>query len=282
MARHPDDAAAHLTLGKFECFVLGNWDEGLGHLAQGADATLKAAAALELQAPGEASPLQIGDAWWDAAEADAPDRDALRAHAARWYRREGKLTGLKKTRVEKRLAELAAETTPPSVGQAAPNRPQVGRWFDVLAITDPTRSQREKNWLLVKDGLKSIRGEYFALPLPIEIDGNYDLRVEFATATPAEGLSLAFPVAGKRAALTLGSELAGLDPFDGKWIGDAGNKSRVQIGTLGAGKMHRLDLSVRRAIRSRARLAQSSTATKLSAGKAISAICASSTISGRS
>ena len=40
----PADATAHLTLGRYLCFVSGNWSEGLPHLAAGSDPALRQAA----------------------------------------------------------------------------------------------------------------------------------------------------------------------------------------------------------------------------------------------
>ena len=109
----PDDPAAHLAVGKYLCFVEGDWTAGLEHLARSSDATLKGLAAKSLAAPEEpAAQLALGDAWWDAAEAlKGKEKDELCAAAGYWYSLAVEsLSGLVKMRVEKRLSEIGIVT----------------------------------------------------------------------------------------------------------------------------------------------------------------------------
>ena len=69
LATAPDDSAANLNVGRFRCFIKGDWTAGLLHLAKGSDLRLKALAAGDLRTPtdtGAESPL--ADGWADAAE----------------------------------------------------------------------------------------------------------------------------------------------------------------------------------------------------------------------
>lgn len=62
----PADPGANLAVGRYECFVKGDWDAGLAHLAKGRDTGLAALAHEDLKAPEEdAARLKLGDAWWD-------------------------------------------------------------------------------------------------------------------------------------------------------------------------------------------------------------------------
>lgn len=66
LKRHPDDPEANLIVGKFLCFVKGDWDGGIPHLSRGADRALAAAAKLDLARPSEPkAQVAAGDAWWD-------------------------------------------------------------------------------------------------------------------------------------------------------------------------------------------------------------------------
>jgi hypothetical protein len=105
----PQDPAACLTLGKFYCFVAGDWSRGLPFFAAVADEGLKLAAAKDQAEPNEpAKQAEAGDAWWDLVEsADEADKPALRDRAAHWYNLAvDQLTGLAQEKVQNRLASL--------------------------------------------------------------------------------------------------------------------------------------------------------------------------------
>jgi hypothetical protein len=101
------DAEAHLTVGKYVCFVNGAWEKGLPSLAKGSDAKLKALAEKDLEAPtASAEQVELADGWYDVAAGETA-RLQLQLRAAHWYKEAlPRLTGLTRTRVEKRLDEL--------------------------------------------------------------------------------------------------------------------------------------------------------------------------------
>jgi hypothetical protein len=104
----PDDARAAEAVGRFRCFVKGDWANGLPLLARGADANLRAAAAAELSKPEGPARARLADDWWSVA-AKNPGRPQfeIQRHAAEHYRAAAaSLSGLEKLRVEKRLAEV--------------------------------------------------------------------------------------------------------------------------------------------------------------------------------
>lgn len=88
LATMPEDASAHWTVGRFRCFIQGDWEGGLKHLAQAADAGVKAAALAELEPPGETpNTLRRAELWWTAAQSlSDPDRLYAEARARYWYR----------------------------------------------------------------------------------------------------------------------------------------------------------------------------------------------------
>ena len=108
----PDDAEASLALGRYLCGEEQNWQQGLPLLARGSDATLAAAAELDLA--GAASPseqLAIADAWY-AACTSGDGCDRLMARAQFWYQNAATgLGGLDRVKVNKRLQELAGSGT---------------------------------------------------------------------------------------------------------------------------------------------------------------------------
>lgn len=87
LALNPDDAGAHLTLGKYLCFQKDDWIVGLPHLAKGSDATLKSVASKELAEPPKTAPEQIGmgDVWLEAIRKLPALRRPLQDRAVHWY-----------------------------------------------------------------------------------------------------------------------------------------------------------------------------------------------------
>ncbi|MCH8922292.1 MAG: hypothetical protein IIA67_03965 [Planctomycetes bacterium] len=110
-----DDSNAHLLVGKFRCFVQGDWKRGLPHLARGSDSGLKNAAVADLANPTEPEKrAAVGDGWWDLAQrAPSDEQGQVQARARHWYRRSATgLVGLRKLRVNKRIEQLDALKVP--------------------------------------------------------------------------------------------------------------------------------------------------------------------------
>ncbi len=116
----PDDPAANLAAGRWYCFVRGDWEHGLPHLAGGSDDRLKAVAMQELSLSRDDvdSVIEVGEAWWEVAQARSGDeRLALARRARHCYESMAptQLSGLAKLTVQKRqgeISELLANTTP--------------------------------------------------------------------------------------------------------------------------------------------------------------------------
>ena len=108
---NPDAPEANLAYGSYLCFAKQEWAAGLRHLAKGNHPGLKTLAELELASPKEPPKMvELGDKWWEAADSVASEtlKDAYRARAGYWYRRvQSHVSGLTKTRVDRRLQELA-------------------------------------------------------------------------------------------------------------------------------------------------------------------------------
>ncbi len=107
------DAEANRAVGEYSCFIKGAWKEGLPMLALGSDTGLSKVATMELRVT--ASPddqLALADAWWDVAEKyDGRANRVILLHAAASYSRAvPDLTGISKSRVEKRLSEIRQAT----------------------------------------------------------------------------------------------------------------------------------------------------------------------------
>lgn len=107
-------AADRLVIGKMLCFLIGDWKNGLGLLADGQDADLSKIAGMELRAvPGNAMVcMGVANAWWEVAQHQPrmQKKQVLR-HAAQWYRQaRPNLSGVNLDIAEARLAQVPLTT----------------------------------------------------------------------------------------------------------------------------------------------------------------------------
>ena len=112
LAENPDDGEANLTVGRWRCLTVGDWQRGLPLLAKGSGASLAELAREELSRPktgGER--LALADAWFDAAAREtSPAKADMMGRAAYWYAlAEPALIGMDQTRAGKRIDELHAK-----------------------------------------------------------------------------------------------------------------------------------------------------------------------------
>ena len=111
---NPNDAEANLELGKYYGLVKRHWDRAMPYLARGADPDLKAVAERDVAGPKDgAGQLALADAWWElAGKEKEPTRLALQTRAAFWYDKAvSQLSGLNRTKAQKRLEQVAERTT---------------------------------------------------------------------------------------------------------------------------------------------------------------------------
>ena len=116
-----DDEAANLTVGRFKCFVLGDWERGLPMLARAGDAALRSLAERDLRAPGTGDEkAELAEAWWNLADQQSGRaQDQIRSRAAHWYRMAlPDLGGLKRTLAQKRI-----DAAPAPLAAAGPGTP---------------------------------------------------------------------------------------------------------------------------------------------------------------
>lgn len=109
---NPDDPQANLAAGRYLCFVKGDWDAGLPHLAKAADKDTAALAQTDLNEPQETeSQIAMGDAWFDFAQKqdDETAKGMILVRAGVYYRKASpQLGGMAKMRVQRRVEEIEA------------------------------------------------------------------------------------------------------------------------------------------------------------------------------
>lgn len=132
----PEDPAANLAVGSYLCFSRGEWEKGLVLLTRGSDAALKQLATLELSRPINADDMiRLADGWWELA-AKRPNliRPAIRQHAAIFYKLALESeTGLRKTLLERRIADAAADMRPALAAARTPGE----SWVVLFRSSDP-------------------------------------------------------------------------------------------------------------------------------------------------
>lgn len=119
---NPQDATAHVEVGRYLCFVKGDWPQGLAHLAKGDDPMLSSLAERELKQSAEKeAQIALGDGWREVADKlSGRMRSACLTHAKAHYQSaSASLSGLDRALAEKRLQELSSELGDAKVAQSA-------------------------------------------------------------------------------------------------------------------------------------------------------------------
>ena len=105
----PQDPTANTTAGKFFCFQLKRWEQGLPMLSLSNDTDLKTVAEQELANPTDDNQrIQVGDSWFALSKKGGPSNEklAMMARAQHWYISAKGINGLVKERISQRLAEI--------------------------------------------------------------------------------------------------------------------------------------------------------------------------------
>jgi hypothetical protein len=186
----PNDAAANLEVGKYECFDKGNWEKGLAYLAKGSDAALKKVAEQTLAKPDEAeAQYAVAEGWWKAAEVlKGASQSRTRGYASHWYQEAlPNLTGLSKAMAQKRIDEFK-----PSAGSAAARGPRTINLIDQL---EPDEDFKPKDkWRLDKGVLQCTQMHFVPkVVFPYQPPAEYDVKITFAQAEPRNGVGILMP-----------------------------------------------------------------------------------------
>jgi len=172
LAENPDDAQANATVGQWHCFSKGNWEKGLPLLRKGGDEKLAGLATRDLASPADAkAQAALGDDWWELAEAErGPFKSVFHARAAYWYEQAlPKLSGLERTKVERRLETTAAAQQPrESPDNAAKTRGVVQKGNVALASNGTTITGVETGAESLLDGNSTNYGQHAVSDWPCE------------------------------------------------------------------------------------------------------------------
>lgn len=121
-----------------------------------------------------------------------------------------------------------------------------GTWIDLLPHVDLARDRLAGTWTGRGDDVVHLAGMFSRVVLPVHVEGDYDLEVEFTRQTGDSGLSVLFPVGPATCTLWLSSwngQYHGLELIDGKENSE--NATTRSPGTLVNGRRYRIRIGVR-------------------------------------
>jgi tetratricopeptide (TPR) repeat protein len=198
---NPTDPQANLEMGKYECFVRGDWDAGLPLLALGGDEALSEIATRSIAAAAEPQQrFDLANAWWDLAEKRTGDeRKAIQSYALTIYREVAPdLVGLSKTVAEKRISD-AAEAAPNDdrkvVGRRTKKDDDKPRVINLLQLVnlDQDAQPRDK-WAVQNKLLQCVRGSFVPkVTFPYRPPAEYDVKYVFAQPRLRNAVGVTLP-----------------------------------------------------------------------------------------
>ncbi len=175
------------AVGRFYCFLKGDWDRGLKFLAESGDPKLAVLAGEDLAGPSEpARQIVVADGWSAVAERerDKVKKLVILGRARMWY---GKalpgLKGIARVKVEKRLEELAKETGSSAI-------------VSLLPMIDPARHASAGTWKREGGGVACASDAVACIMIPYIPPEEYDLKVVVERTTSPEDLVIGVVAGG--------------------------------------------------------------------------------------
>lgn len=154
------------ALGRYLCFVKGDWDAGIPHLMAGAKGPLKALVEKDVLNPAEAEKqLDVADGWADLAqkEKSAWRKSRILVRVRHWLElAQPTATGVVKLKIEKKLGEIE-ESEPGAV--------------NLLRMVDAKLDQVGGEWSVENGVLISAKDEWARCQIPYTPPDEYDLLV---------------------------------------------------------------------------------------------------------
>jgi len=207
----PDDPEANLVVGRYTCFIKGDWDAGLKMLAKGSDEKLKAIGLKDTESTDKPDAMvAMGDSWWNFGDKEKSStvKTSIQRRARFWYEKAlPDIGGLVKAKIEKRMAE-----GPPAVADAnATNRKNILGQVDLPGCVVAGIWKKEKGELITDDSSLA-RAE-----IPVNVPEEYDFSFSFTKKTGGRAVVAFLPHANGLIMFQLGWEgTVGFEIVDGK------------------------------------------------------------------
>jgi hypothetical protein len=204
-------ASDRLALGKFFCFLKGDWKTGLPLLAEGGEDPLSHLAMDELSSPTDVEDqLKLADSWWAQGEASEGLRASrIREKAAFWYEQAlPKLSGLSAAKAKQHLEAIRQQESVRLLRPLPALSPRrVSETIDLLALSKKLPLNQQiigGEWSSSKDGVVSGDSAYVRMALPYRVKGPYELDIEFTMLEGKdESLAIILPIGDRQTVLTI-------------------------------------------------------------------------------
>lgn len=200
------------AVGRYLCFVRGEWTSGLKLLSEGGKAPLKELATKDLANPETPEgQVEIADGWWQTAQAEKISwkKLSILGRARRWYDvAQPAANGLVKVKLDKRLIELEGLLPGP---------------INLLRLIDPKRDAVTGEWML-DAGVLSNKGDTgVVLQIPYQPPEEYDLRVVLRRLGSTDSIWTGLVVGNSQVSFVmdgypLSNWISGFELIDGKFI----------------------------------------------------------------
>jgi hypothetical protein len=196
------------SIGRYLCFVKGDWNAGLPHLLAGSKAPLKPIVEKDVLKPVDADKqLDLGEAWIDFAQKEKSPwrRNGILVRARFWLEQAAETaTGLQKMRIEKRLADT---------GPAEPGA------VNLLRLIDAKEDAVEGVWTLDGAVLVSPVLPWARVQIPYAPPDEYELSVTLERSQGDNAVGIGLVHGGTFAMLfdtyPASGGKSGLDTLDG-------------------------------------------------------------------
>ncbi len=196
LRQNSTDPDANLTLGRFRCFIGGDWDEGLVLFARSADPILKSLAVTELaRPPSTAEELSLADGWWNQSLKESGLASAqIRLHAAAWYEFSApSLAGPDRQRARSRSIDSIARNATRNLRSLFP-------------LIDLSRDKLGGVWSFNgADELVSTDKPNAKVEIPYCPPAEYDLQFRFSRTSGNDALVIVCPFNGLQFAFDIGA-----------------------------------------------------------------------------
>ncbi|MBM4017880.1 MAG: hypothetical protein FJ288_06045 [Planctomycetes bacterium] len=225
LARDPRNVAAREGLVRLYLVEMDDPAEAAGNLEGAADEKLLKyvpAAAKGVAAAPEVACTELADWYRGLAETAPPAaKAAMYARAKEYLKRflevhpaqdlDRTRATLALAKIEEAAAKLSAPARPtPTPKPPAPREkpaPPVQQWIDLLALVDPARDAVLGDWSLKEGSLVMTGPGSTRLAIPVAIDGDYQLQVEFAQMRGDNEVAFILPVRSRATALLIGKDV---------------------------------------------------------------------------
>jgi hypothetical protein len=252
LEKNPQSPDANLIVGRYSCFVKGDWNTGLGHLALSSDEDLKRLANADLNSPSKPEDqTALGDLWWKLSETQPYEVSGkIQERARYWYQKAlPHVDGFTKSKIEHRL-KIDADSN----GTGSEGAP-VAKPESILKSVRVNENRIAGSWKLEKGDLLSGTegGDHSLFQIPRKPGDEYKLSAIVTVEKGNNALAFFLPSQGSDFIVQFdgwdkGKQCSGISYIDGATHTTPKNPNgtRVDATIFSPGKPVRIEITVTR------------------------------------